>query len=321
MMNFGPFATLLLSLLCLAGVASCWPDLFLYTRKNPSESQTVTKANFSLSLFDYKKPTKLIIHGYQDSTESPKLRALKDGLLKNEDANVIMVDWAKGAAITVNIFTQFNYEIARRNCRTNGELVADVLKTVQVNGSSVHCIGHSLGAHSCGFIGKAMKLKRISGMDPACPGFNKSTSAQRLDMTDADWVDVTHTSGAFGIQQPIGHINFYPNGGRTQAGCVPHNHKNMFDLFGATCAETMKEDEDAVWYRCSHSRAVDYYVESLTSKCQFVGTQCDSYDNFQNGVCTLTQNKKAIMAWYSDKNMITGNFYLDTTGASPFCKP
>ena len=99
---------------------------------------------------------------------------------------------------------------------------------------AVHCIGHSLGAHGCGFlgkhlvadpdksskklvssqIGKNLFLKylsnrffqvRISGMDPAGPlfcndvpwpfDFNNIKPTARLNPHDANVVDVIHTDG------------------------------------------------------------------------------------------------------------------------------
>ena len=34
------------------------------------------------------------------------------------------------------------------------------------------------------------------------------------------YVDNIHTDVIFGIQQAIGHKDFYPNGGKAQAGCT-----------------------------------------------------------------------------------------------------
>ena len=47
----------------------------------------------------------------------------------------------------------------------------------------------------------------------------------RLDKTDADFVDVIHSNGdsliigGLGAWEPIGHVDFYPNGGKAQRGC------------------------------------------------------------------------------------------------------
>ena len=64
----------------------------------------------------------------------------------------------------------------------------------------VHLIGHSLGAHVVGFLGKAVqelglpKLARITGLDPAQPAFDLAGPAGRLDKGDAEFVDVVHTN-------------------------------------------------------------------------------------------------------------------------------
>lgn len=55
--------------------------------------------------------------------------------------------------------------------------------------------------------------------------FEGAESHKRLSPDDADFVDVLHTytRGALGvsigIQEPIGHIDIYPNGGDVQPGC------------------------------------------------------------------------------------------------------
>lgn len=47
----------------------------------------------------------------------------------------------------------------------------------------------------------------------------------RLDRNDAKFVDVVHTDilpltrFGLGMKEPIGHVDFYPNGGHTNPGC------------------------------------------------------------------------------------------------------
>jgi len=65
-----------------------------------------------------------------------------------------------------------------------------------------------------------------SALDPAAPYFEDEHIDRRLDPTDADFVDVTHTGArtiyinGFGTTQNMGHIDFYPNGGSSQVGCA-----------------------------------------------------------------------------------------------------
>lgn len=97
----------------------------------------------------------------------------------------------------------------------------------------VHIIGFSLGAHVAGCASEILKKKnlllgRITGLDPASPFFRNHLlreKSRKLDATDAQLVDVIHTDGSedfadgFGLLKPIGHIDFFPNGGREQLGC------------------------------------------------------------------------------------------------------
>lgn len=68
-------------------------------------------------------------------------------------------------------------------------------------------------------------IKNFSGLDPAGPLFESQDTRARLDETDAAFVDVIHSNGenlilgGLGSSQPMGHVDFYPNGGRMQKGC------------------------------------------------------------------------------------------------------
>ena len=58
-------------------------------------------------------------------------------------------------------------------------------------------------------------------MDPALPLFVMDDLAARLDPSDASFVEIIHTcGGTLGMLDPIGHADFYPNGGTPpQPGC------------------------------------------------------------------------------------------------------
>ena len=82
------------------------------------------------------------------------------------------------------------------------------------------------------------KIGRITGLDPTGPLFYGSLSRDvvpkleknKLDVSDAAFVDVIHTDGGFfpciecfkptfGIIYQIGHRDFYPDGGSDQTEC------------------------------------------------------------------------------------------------------
>ena len=73
----------------------------------------------------------------------------------------------------------------------------------------------------------------MTGLDPAYPGFSIDNTDARLDVTDAQFVDVIHTNsallfeGGVGFPTSIGHADFWPNGGTTQ----PVNYFGLFKLY------------------------------------------------------------------------------------------
>lgn len=66
------------------------------------------------------------------------------------------------------------YVTSAQNTRIVGQEIVDELKRNKIKSDrDIHCIGHSLGAHTCGFAAKLAKAQlnitftRISGLDPA----------------------------------------------------------------------------------------------------------------------------------------------------------
>lgn len=70
-------------------------------------------------------------------------------------------------------------------------------------------------------------MGRITGLDAAYPLYMNTGNEGHLARTDAAFVDVIHTDGGIlGFPNPLGHVDFYPNGGKSnQPGC---NLENAF---------------------------------------------------------------------------------------------
>ena len=114
---------------------------------------------------------------------------------------------------------------------------------------------------------KSGKLKRITGLDPAKPLFITASDDKRLDKSDAEFVQVIHTD-VFekGMLVPMGHADFYVNGGYKQPGCRE---------------ETSAPNGES----CNHNRAPRFYGESISSKVGFWGFRCAHWHRYLLGFC------------------------------------
>ncbi|KAJ8026247.1 Pancreatic triacylglycerol lipase [Holothuria leucospilota] len=289
---------------------------FLYTPENPSTSATLNWQDDSSiinSNFRGDRDTKFIIHGFISNSMRGYVTAMKDALLSVGNFNVILVNWENGAdlfdpieMLTDVIHLPFGYEIARQNTRLVGRQIALLSQKLQqltgASFTSMHLIGHSLGAHVAGFAGEHVsgQYGRITGLDPAGPGFETYTDSPGclLDRSDAIFVDIIHTDGALGNEHAqTGHQDFYPNGGRYQLGCALFNEI------------------------CDHRRAIDYFTESITTNCEFVAYPCSSWTRFVTGKCRRCgRSGCSRMGYYANLSPATGSFMLGTNTGSPYCK-
>ena len=203
---------------------------------SPSQRYIITLISDlqTLSGFCSNCPNYLIIHGWRAS-QSSWMENMKDELFKtNLNMNVFVVDWGFGSDVPSVGGDLFGYETAVRNINiTFRQLHAafeqfankNFLNKIDSSTLDLHCIGHSLGGHVCGLTARLMKQKtgfefnKISAMDPAGPCFDVFVKTNRLDKGDAKFVDVIHTSKALGFNDPLGHVDFYPNEGTRQPGC------------------------------------------------------------------------------------------------------
>lgn len=151
------------------------------------------------------------------------------------------------------------------------------MKRIRESGNTdIHLIGFSLGAHVTNYVSQALKneflIPRISGLDPAMPLFVTADNDNKLDSSDAEFVDVIHTNALVqGKIERCGHVDFYLNGGVYQPGCNPDHG-----------------------FQCSHHRAPEYYAESIRSMIGFWGWRCESYLYYLFGMCKPSSEEQAV---------------------------
>ncbi|XP_017835361.2 LOW QUALITY PROTEIN: phospholipase A1 member A [Drosophila busckii] len=274
---------------------------YIYTRHNIMDRQclhiaeTMDKSNLTSSYFNPRHPTKILIHGYNsDMFLSPALPAqMRDEYLAKDDYNIIYVDWSVLSPGPC-------YISAVHNTRQAGACAAQLVERLVESGNTdIHIIGFSLGAQVPNYIARNLnnfKLPRITGLDPAMPLFITAGLNDKLDPSDADFVDVMHTNAMVqGKLERCGHVDFYMNGGINQPGCTGW----MINAFA-----------------CSHQRATAYYLESIRSPKGFWGWACSSYLYYLLGMCPPTNF--LLEAGDNVRAGTRGMFLIDTNDTSPY---
>uniref|UniRef100_A0A673TT57 Lipase H n=1 Tax=Suricata suricatta TaxID=37032 RepID=A0A673TT57_SURSU len=251
--------------------------LMLYTRKNLTCAQVINSTVFGN--LNVTKKTTFVVHGFRPTGSPPVwMEDLVQSLLSVEDMNVIVVDWNRGATTVI-------YNHASSKTRKVAVVLKNFIDQMLVEGASldnIYMIGVSLGAHISGFVGKMYngQLGRIT---------------------------------ALGYKEPLGNIDFYPNGGLDQPGCPK------------TILGGMQ------YFKCDHQRSVYLYLSSLRENCTITAYPCDSYRDYRNGKCVdcgMPQKESCpLLGYYADnwkaylkqKDPPMTKAFFDTADEKPFC--
>ncbi|XP_063545335.1 pancreatic triacylglycerol lipase-like [Cydia strobilella] len=264
----------------------------LFTRNNPIVSQPLLLGEDGLlgsTNYNSNRRTIFIVHGWTDDLLGNVNSVLIPAFLAAEDVNVISVDWSVGAGT-------INYLAAVTNTVTSGESVANFINWLMASTGTtpeqIHIIGHSLGGHQSGIVGRNLngKAAYITALDPALPGW--LTNEHRFQANDGAYTEVIHTNaGLLGYIANMGQVDFYPNGGINMPGC-----------------------SDPV---CDHARCYQYFAESITTG-GFTGTRCATYVGAMTGNCILWGSLQ--MGGLRPKTGSSGIYYLQTNDAAPFSR-
>ncbi|CAH0399440.1 unnamed protein product [Chilo suppressalis] len=230
---------------------------FLFTRNNPTTSQELINGDagtISQSNFNHNHITVFVVHGWISNQESGLNPAIRDAFLSVGNYNVIVLDWGRLA--------RRNYVTAARGVPLTGRRLGYFLNFLNsrtgVPFSRMHLVGFSLGAHLVGNAGREVggRVARISALDPAGPLWNLNSN--RIRSSDAVYVEGMHTDGglmlSLGIGSAIGDVDFFPNGGSNQPGCLTTSicsHNRAWRLFAATVSHNHLEGR-----QCSSSTQI-----------------------------------------------------------------
>lgn len=171
----------------------------------------------------------------------------------------------------------------------------------------------------------------------AAPCFDDKLESERLTEKDAEFVDVIHTSRSYGLEQPIGHADFYPNNGMGQPGCGPFSSYPLTEILcGKEIDFASEEFENRtnsllskrkidkrfcvhnLAFACSHQRAYSYFIESITNRdCEFTGYKCKNWETFEKNECLSCETNT--MGFYSKKPCNNTIYYLNVNPESLFC--
>lgn len=312
-------------------------DIIFELHSNTSEAEKLTLSHLDervgrsanlKTAFDYRRPTRIFIHGFLSNRDT--LDTYAQAYRKAGDYNFIAINWLAGAVT-------LSYKRARDRVRLVGESVARLIDyLVNEYGMDMNdlvLVGHSLGAHACGAAGRAVKNGRVAaivGLDPALPCYGHHHAAERLQQSDAEHVMVIHTNGGvFGLNAPLGHVDFYPNFGKNQPGCgrtiiggeyvffVVHKVPIVqWVLFNAVLFSLWL----SLWCWidiCSHQRVHNLFIESLnTESSSFLAMPCSSYNDIHENRCMQTGPMELMRPEKS--NQINGVFYLQTNSKAPY---
>ncbi|XP_028163902.1 lipase member H-A-like [Ostrinia furnacalis] len=246
-----------------------------------------------------KRKTQVVIGGYLNSASSILVRSVVQPYL-DLGRNVIVVE----------IFPLLlrTYPVAARVTRPFGALIGEYLASLTEHGltaNRLELLGASLGAHIASYAAEKFweltgtRLARLSALDPAGPCFRNLPYLHRLNHHVARRVDVLHTNiDGFGIADPLGHVDFYANGGEYQ-----HAIKKEFLL-------------PCLVY-CSHTRSAFYWIKAFMNPEKFIAVRCDSVARARRGDCYRTNVTTNLLGPKTDFKK-PGIYYLPTNGAPPY---
>ncbi|BFF96865.1 pancreatic lipase-related protein 3 [Drosophila madeirensis] len=254
----------------------------LHTRRIQESPQNLEPEVESLvrSSFYAADPVVLSVPRWLGNKSSPEHSAVVAAQLSQRECNVITVDLAETtneAAITESV----------------GNLIELLHRQFDVPLERILLVGFAEGAHLAGAVAAKVgsdlgqRFPHLTALDPS-----EASLEHVLSPSDAQFVEVVHTNGGgLGTLERLGHVDYYPNGGETQPGCV----------------------EDS----CSHERSFELLEEMWSHENDFVSALCGSVETMSVQNCRWVSLK---MGQRSQREPTPGIYFLETRSSQPFAR-
>ncbi|KAG8549884.1 hypothetical protein GDO81_019357, partial [Engystomops pustulosus] len=156
-------------------------------------------------------------------------------------------------------------------------------------------------------------------LDPARPLFQGQPKEVTIDAGDADFVMAVHTDTGtvgLGIQTLVGHVDFFPNGGKQMPGCDGSQILD-FDLTKGLLIAT----RDVVL--CNHVFSYKVSIAAILNPDGFMGYCADDEDSFKKGAGFPCKNDScSLMSFFNNRRNTTScrKYYLITGPHGDFAR-
>ncbi|KAI1290866.1 Pancreatic lipase-related protein 2 [Halotydeus destructor] len=281
-------------------------------REGQDEHVVISPGN--VSLIDGSTKLVALAAGWRN-TNLTDFIVMKDKLMAVGYRQVLLVNYSKTVDTLDYIQSMVNAQYVGRRL---GLLLQNAMNRTDLKPKNTYLVGFSMGCQVVHFAGKWVidklgpesKIERITALDPGAP-LTDGYPGSQVSSQDAIFVDVIHTSAGYrrlqlvpsflfqrlGFTQPLGHVDFYPNGGAYQRHCGPLDH-----------------------YGCRHSFVKVYYLNSFAD-CDYKSTRCRSLDVFKRqNYCNATdRSDTSRMGFFADKQNGRGVQVLTAGRETPFC--
>lgn len=244
--------------------------------------------------------TLVFIPGWtEDYADSKNWVQSLDNWLNKDNYQLIIVDWSECSL-------KCSYEEAVTNSKVISKVLSIFLlqlnSKTKINLAKTHLVGKNLGAHIAGQVGnelninKKTKLFKITAFDPPIDLFEERTDVDKIDLQDADHVEVIHTNAnrkEF-IQNSIGLVDIF----------VFDNFKSNAQTISLSTNQSKLSSNTEIDLRM-RSALKDNLLLKNEKDCHLLAFKCDSYQNFLDGKCSVCDNEmncKLIGLWANQLN-------------------